>query len=330
MTEKNPKISVIIPAFNAERFIEKCLISLKQQTFNDFEIIVVDDDSKDKTAAIAQKYARVVKNKINLGEGQSRNAGAEEARGDILVYTDADVVTPPHWLENILKTMAQYDVRCVGGGYAGSVGDSFLEKFCCLELEYRRRGLNGFVNTLVANNFACAKDIFLECGGFDGYKCEDLRLSYRISRNHKIYWNKNNGVYHHFRNSLEDYLKQQFCFARDTVWSYFKYPEMFLLRTHQGRQLYFETLSVSIFYFALFIKPFYAFLPLLFVIALNLPFLNFLYKEKMSPLKSLGVIFLRDFICLAGIIVGIFLCLKDLFKKRNYIPDIISRSEKMK
>lgn len=308
------KISVIIPAFNAEKFIEKCLISLKEQTFKDFEIIVVDDGSRDKTAEIAQKYARVVKNKINLGEGQSRNVGAKEARGDILVHTDADVVTPPDWLQNILRIMEEREVRCVGGGYRGSVGQSFLEKFCFLELAYRRGNIEGYVNTTVSNNFACDKNVFFECGGFDGYKCEDLRLSFRISRKYKIYWAKNNGVYHHFRNSLKSYLKQQFYFARDTVWSYFKYPEMFLIKTHQGRQLYFEVLFVLLFFLLLIWKPIYAFIILLLIAIINIGFLGFLCDKKIPILKSLGVIFLRDFASFFGVISGLFLCLKEIFK----------------
>ncbi len=84
-------VSVIIPAYNEEKFIEQCLLSVRNQTYKQFELIVVDDGSKDRTVEISKKYADLVIKQNHLGCGMARNAGAKAASGDILVFIDADM-----------------------------------------------------------------------------------------------------------------------------------------------------------------------------------------------------------------------------------------------
>lgn len=315
--ELEPFCSVIIPAYNAEKHIGACLESLKNQTYKNFEIIVVDDGSTDKTLAIAKNYGvKIISNEKNVGEGISRNIGAEQARGDILVQTDSDVVVPITWLEKIIKDMREQKVACVGGGYSGSLGKSFIEEFAFHELTWRRRNLPKFVNTLVGNNFACTRKIFLAAGGFGKkYKCEDMVLSYKISRLTKIFWDKTNGVKHQFRNSLKGYLKQQYYFARDTLIVFYQYPKMLLIKTHQGKQLYWETLLTFLLILSLIVLNLPAVgMCLILIILINLNFLDYLKKNNLSSLKSLGVIFLRNLMCVLGLING-FMYLIINFKK---------------
>lgn len=314
----NPKVSVIIPAYNTERYLGDFLKSIKQQTYKNFEIIVIDDCSTDNTFKVAQEEGvMVAKNKKNLGEGASRNIGAKFSKGEIIAHTDSDVVVPKTWLEKIVKDMKDFNVKCVAGGYVGLLGDSFIEKFSHYELIFRRKEMPKFVKTAVANNFTCTREVFFEAGGFpEKYKCEDMILSYKITRKHLIYWDKNNGVYHHFRDKLSGYLRQQYYFARDTVLTYARYPGLFFVRTHQGRQLYLEIILIYLFYFILFFKPTFSFLLLLIIVGLNLNFLVFLNKNKVNWLKSLIVILLRDFTCSLGVISGIIYSLLDIFKMK--------------
>jgi glycosyltransferase involved in cell wall biosynthesis len=93
-----PLISVIIPAFNEEKFLGNCLFSLKNQDFNDFEIIVVDNNSRDKTSKIAKKFGVKLVSEKNQGAALARNRGAKEAKGEILAFTDADTILPKNWL----------------------------------------------------------------------------------------------------------------------------------------------------------------------------------------------------------------------------------------
>src|SRR3989304_4870044 len=96
-------ISVVIPAYNEERNLPKCLSSLRNQTFPHFEIIVVDNNSWDKTAEIARLFgARVVYETIQ-GMTPARERGFREAKGPIIARTDADTILTPNWLYQIYR-----------------------------------------------------------------------------------------------------------------------------------------------------------------------------------------------------------------------------------
>lgn len=321
---KNPEVSVIIPAYNAEKYIEKCLMSLKNQSFKDFEIIVVDDCSNDNTFEIAKAHTVVIKTPEHSGAGIARNLGIKYSKGKILAFTDADVVLPPNWLNNIAKDMLKNDVKCVAGGYCGGISNSFIENFAYHELVYRRKDLPEFVDTAVSNNFACQKDVFFEVNGFpENYlaaSLEDMVLSYKISKKYKIYWDKENGVYHHFKNTLKEYLKQQYVFGRDTTIAYFDYPGLFFIRTHQGKGLYIETVLTSLMFIFLPIKFLFSLICLLVLYLFNIRFLLFMKEKLERPTIALfGLIWVRDIICVFSVISGIFLIGKRLvyeaFKK---------------
>lgn len=90
-----PKLSIIVPVYNAERFIERCMDSIYAQTFEDYEVILVDDGSTDNSLQICRKYAdkdsRIkVKTKKNGGAGSARNLGISEARGEYIAFPDVD------------------------------------------------------------------------------------------------------------------------------------------------------------------------------------------------------------------------------------------------
>jgi Glycosyltransferases, probably involved in cell wall biogenesis len=97
------KISVIIPTLNEEKYLPKLLKSLKEQSFEDYEIIVSDAGSKDRTRAIAEEYGALV---VQGGmPGAARNAGAKSASGEFLFFLDADVIVPKDFLENAYSEM---------------------------------------------------------------------------------------------------------------------------------------------------------------------------------------------------------------------------------
>ena len=101
-------ISVIIPTFNEEENIAQCLVSLRHQTVprGEYEIIVVDGNSKDRTREIAQKYADKVFIQTSPRVGGARNDGIMAASGDIVATTDADCILPPTWIATITPTTA--------------------------------------------------------------------------------------------------------------------------------------------------------------------------------------------------------------------------------
>ncbi len=106
-----PKVSVIVPTYNVELYIGKCLDSILNQTYQDFEVIVVNDGSKDSTGEIADKYAREnecirVIHKENGGLPQARKTGFEASRGAYIVFIDSDDWIETDMLES-LKTIQE-------------------------------------------------------------------------------------------------------------------------------------------------------------------------------------------------------------------------------
>jgi glycosyltransferase involved in cell wall biosynthesis len=96
-------ISVVIPAWNEEKYIEEALDLIAKQTIQPLEVIVVDNNSVDNTVAIAKrKGARVIK-EARQGITPARNAGFNAAKGDIIARTDADSHVPANWLETMLE-----------------------------------------------------------------------------------------------------------------------------------------------------------------------------------------------------------------------------------
>lgn len=102
---KTPRFSVIIPTLNEEKFLPKLLASLAQQSLKDFEVIVVDGKSKDKTVPVAESFKKKFTLKIIGCERASppmqRNLGAAHARGQWLVFVDADSVLLPYFFDRI-------------------------------------------------------------------------------------------------------------------------------------------------------------------------------------------------------------------------------------
>ncbi len=102
-----PTISIIIPAYQAAGEIADCLESIVAQTFQEYEVIVVNDGSTDTTQAIVEHYNERVRliNQNNLGRNPARNRGFREARGNFLLFCDADIIMEPTFLEKLVHAL---------------------------------------------------------------------------------------------------------------------------------------------------------------------------------------------------------------------------------
>jgi len=121
------KISIILPVYNAEQYLPESIQSLLNQSFSDFEIVIVNDKSTDSSIDIAQKYA-CVDNRIliiehikNFGVSQARNTALSAASGEYLVFMDADDISAPERLQTQLDHMQQNDLD-VCGSYMQAFG----------------------------------------------------------------------------------------------------------------------------------------------------------------------------------------------------------------
>src|SRR3989344_4340869 len=285
------EITIIIPVYNAEKTLKKCLDSVKKQDYKNYEVVIVDDCSTDSSLSIAKGYGyKLIRLKKNSGSGKARNIGAKEAKTKLIAFTDSDCILPNDWLSRVIKNLKNKKVHFVCGGYSGSEGGSFLEKYAFHELLIRRKNLPKFVKTFPSNNFACYKDIFLKEKGFPvskNYFAEDLEFGLEIGRRYKILWDKNIGVKHHFHKKIKKYLKQQNKFV-----------------------IFYTALIVLNIFGLLFFSKLIYLLPFLLLILLlfDFNFLNYIYKKEgiLFLIKSSGVLLMRNVSWGLGMTIGMF------------------------
>ncbi|MBI5417120.1 glycosyltransferase family 2 protein [Candidatus Poribacteria bacterium] len=322
-------ISVIIPVYNSESTLENCLNNIFMQNYTDYEVIVVDDYSKDNSKEISLKFnCKLIELDKNKGAAAARNRGVKEAKGEIICFTDSDCLVPKDWLNKIVKHFEDKDVGAVGGGYSYSAGNSDIEKFAFLELAYRRKDFQKYVHAAVSNNFACRKDIFEKLGGFPEYfkgaGMEEIVFTFALSRKYKILWDKDNGVGHFFHDNLKDYLKQQYSFAYRAALVTVFIPAITSIEIFRHRNNFLQLLSsllLTIFLLTLFFfsnSPYVITLMLLFFllfIFFNNDFIrfidkdepNFIYKYIFKYLSSnnIPLIYLRNIVWIMGFVTGI-------------------------
>lgn len=306
-----PLVSVIVPVLNGAPFIERCVASLRVQDYPRVEVIVVDDGSTDGTPNLIKPPVRLLKTAGRLGAGAARNYGAQQAQGDVLMFTDADCIAPKTWVRRTIGVMEDRRVLCGGGGYCGPAREVFMEQFAFEELAWRRRHIGGYAQTLVSNNMFCDKQLFLEKGGFPtvyrAATCEDMEFSWAMSREHPLWWDVENGVYHDFTCTLSDYLRQQIRFARDSVFMLVTNTALIRGRTHHGRQLYLETLLMGLSGLFLALMQWKIALACWAGIGvLNAGFIGRLTRKRGMSFtgKAIGVVYLRDAAIIYGCVKG--------------------------
>lgn len=118
--ENSIKLSIIIPVYNSEAFLEKCLTSLLRQTMSNFEILLINDGSTDNSLFICENFAandtRVkVFTQSNAGQSKARNVGLDNARGEYITFVDSDDWVDRDYYQRLLETAQKYDADVVCG-----------------------------------------------------------------------------------------------------------------------------------------------------------------------------------------------------------------------
>lgn len=189
-----PRLSVIVPAYQGERLLPVTLGALAASTLprTQWELIVVDDGSTDATSAVAARWADQV---VTLpgpprGPGQARNRGAAVARGEWLVFVDADVVVHPATLGRVdAAARGPEDLAAVFGTYDDSPpAPGLVSQFRNLLHRYMHISVEGEAGTFWAGCGAVRRSAFQAVGGFDEVRfprpqIEDIELGYRLRDN---------------------------------------------------------------------------------------------------------------------------------------------------
>ncbi len=194
---EDPEISVIIPTLNEEKYIERCLFSLRDQDFDgSYEIIVGDSGSKDKTVEIAKRYADKIVITGRIGSPAfNRNPGARISKGRILAFLDADSIVTRNFLKEVKKAFEDPEV-------IAATGPIYPDNPKYIHMYWMTNKVNELLikfkkGWLFGSFTVVRRDVFFELGGFpeNVYPGEDIEFSYKI-RDHegKIAWLENTMV----------------------------------------------------------------------------------------------------------------------------------------
>ncbi|MEW6296775.1 MAG: glycosyltransferase [Thermodesulfobacteriota bacterium] len=231
-----PKVSVVVCAYNAERTMAPCLASLEKLNYPNYEVIVVNDGSTDRTREIAERYDSIrLINQENKGLSAARNVGIAAATGEIVAFTDSDCVADPDWLTYLVATFLRSGRQAVGGPNFPPPEDALVPSAVAVSPGGPTHVL---LNDEVAEhipgcNMAFRKSALEEIDGFDPVfraAGDDVDLCWRLqNQGYQIGFSPAAVVWHFRRNTVKAYLNQQRGYGKAEAQLYFKHPYRFNL-----------------------------------------------------------------------------------------------------
>ncbi len=192
-------ISIIIPAFNEEKYLPKLLDCIKMQSYKDYEVIVADANSKDKTRQIAKRYGCKIINSGSL-PGIGRNNGAKVAKGNILLFLDADVLLDDDFLQNSVEEFEKRKLDCASVKIVPQsskvIDKIFLDAFNSWVIATQR-----FYPHAIGACIFCRKELHKKIKGFDEKiaVAEDMDYVKRCSKYGKFRILKNTKIFFSMR-----------------------------------------------------------------------------------------------------------------------------------
>ena len=292
-----PRISVVMPCYNEEKFIKKSIESLVDDYFlNNCELIIIDGMSTDGTQEVVQSFSkqglrlRLLENKKRL-QAYGLNLGISKAKGEIIVRADAHCIYPRGYIKNCLDLLKKNNAANVGGIMLPQ-GTTVTQKAIALAMQhpmgvgnakFHLGNFSGFVDTVYLGTFR--KKLFEEIGLFDAKATpnEDAELNLRILKTgKKIYLDSAIKVIYFPRESLKKLLIQYFKYGRGRCYTILKQRKITSLR-QLGPIGLISVLFLSI--ILSFFWPLFLLLPLLYLLTLFLTALSSWQKKKI-PLKQ--------------------------------------------
>jgi GT2 family glycosyltransferase len=231
-----PKVSVVVCAYNAERTMAPCLTSLEKLTYPNYEVIVVNDGSTDRTRQIAERheYIRLI-NQENKGLSAARNVGIAAATGEIVAFTDSDCMADPDWLTYLVTTFIRSDRSVVGGPNFPPPEESLVPAVVAVspggpthvllndEVAEHIPGCNMAFRKTALEEINCFDPVFRAAG-------DDVDLCWRLqNQGYQIGFSPAAVVWHFRRNTVKAYLNQQRGYGKAEAQLYFKHPYRFNL-----------------------------------------------------------------------------------------------------
>lgn len=327
-------ISVVIPVYNGEKILARCLNSLASQTVprDQYEIVVVNDGSKDGTKTVVEGFNVTLLSQENQGPAAARNHGVNVARGDIVLFIDADCSAAPNWIEEMTKPFNDPTIIGVKGTYK-TTQKALIARFVQIEYEekYERMKKYPYIDFIDTYSAGFRKNVFQKYGGyntsFPTATVEDQEFSFRLAKDgHKMLFQPDAFVYHLHQSTLWGYMRRKFWIAYWKILVLKYHPEKFISDSHTPQTLKFQIFLTYAFLFSIpsiLVAKFFAIIPLsifgiFFLTAI--PFISFAFKRnKSASLISPVVFFLRSLCFCAGLTAGIIktLFIQGIFSKRT-------------
>ena len=314
-------ISIIIPAKNAEETLERCLFAVLNQIGleESYEVIVVDDGSTDRTAEIVQGFDAEAIRLDGEGPAAARNAGAEVAKGEILVFTDSDCEPDENWLSEMIDPFEDPNVIGVRGAYVTRQRE-LTARFVQQEYGYKYKRMArmeriDFVDTYSA---AYRRKVFLENGGFQTAfphaSVEDQELSFRLARKgYRMVFKPEATVYHRHDRTIGEYFQRKFNIGYWKAFLLRWLPEKALSDSHTPMTQRVQTallgLTLVSALFGFFWAPagIIAALSILLFILTSIPIMRHVVSEDAELVFLVPLMLIvRAFALGAGLIAGLF------------------------
>lgn len=325
-------ISIIIPTYNAARFMPGLLDSIFRNKVDDMEVIIVDDCSADSTVEIAKGYpVRVIGMEKNGGPARARNRGAREAKGDLIFFLDSDVIV----LDGAIHEVREYfdrnpSVKCVIGicsteplnrGFVAA----YMAMFEYIHLIGRKYDT---VSVFAPRCGAIRRDFFLKIGGYNehykGADVEDFELARRINRADRIILNPKITVKHQFadfRQALKIY------FRRTVMWVHLLFREKKMDNAGptspsngvSAACAFFSLLSLCVAVFSGYARILFLFLIAAYLLS-NLKWWNFMKREK-GVLFALRALLLNYFLGVEIMLSALYALAIYPFSRKETVPE---------
>lgn len=228
-----PRISVVVCSYNGAATIRDTMEGLMALDYPDYEVIVVNDGSTDRTPAIVSEYPFQLINTENRGLSNARNTGLHAATGEIVAYIDDDAYPDPHWLQYLAGAYREHNFGGLGGPNLAPADDGPIAE--CVA-----NAPGGPVHVLMSDclaehipgcNMTFRRDVLLEVGGFDPiYRAagDDVDVCWRVlDKGYQIGFHPSAFVWHHRRNSVKAYWKQQKGYGKAEALLEQKWPEKY-------------------------------------------------------------------------------------------------------
>ena len=229
--------SIIIPLYNRPQEINELLLTLTRQTYTQFEVLIIEDGSKEDARDIVEKYSNKLDiryfYKENEGQGFSRNYGFERAKGDYFVVFDSDCLIPSGYLETVKNYLYEYDLDAYGGPDAAHTSFTPVQKAISYSMTspFTTGGIRGNKKRLGGQfhprsfNMGISREVWERTGGFILTRLgEDIEFSIRIHKaGFKIGLIPTAVVYHKRRTNFKQFYKQLHFFgrARTNIYRFF-------------------------------------------------------------------------------------------------------------